>query len=228
MSPSGPIDRLRNSTRDEATPVDRADTTPGTKDILDELALDPNGGWERLIARVESKLRVLLHFRMSARLRDVLDEEDLLQEVWAEAARNLERFEYRGPGSLQRWFAGILSNKLLHAGRESRRLPIPASAVAPESTITALASRRLELVQGLQATQSSVSAHARRRELEERVRGVLLRLPKGEREVILLKLFEGLNGREAALRLGVDESTVSVRFKRALETCSHHLKEYAP
>ncbi|NOT31244.1 MAG: sigma-70 family RNA polymerase sigma factor [Planctomycetes bacterium] len=222
------IDRLRSSTPDEAPHAGRTDTSPGTKDILDALALDPNGGWERLIARAESKLRILLHFRMSPRLRGVLAEEDLLQEVWAEGARNLERFEYRGPGSLQRWFAGILSNKLLHAGREAWRVPMPASAVARESTIAALASRRLDLAQCLPATQSSVSGHARKRELEERVRDVLLRLPEAEREVILLKLFEGLNGREAALRLGVDESTVSVRFKRALETCARQLKEYAP
>jgi RNA polymerase sigma factor (sigma-70 family) len=227
MSLRDPLGRLRSSAP-EAPGAGASDATPGTKDILDGLALDPHGGWERLVERVESRLRILLHFRMSARLRDVLTEEDLLQEVWVDAARNLVRFEYRGPGSLQRWLAGILSNKLLHAGRQAQGVPVPASAVAPESTLAALMTRRSEPARGHQSTQSSVSGQARRRELEERVRAVLLRLPEVEREAVLLKLFEGLSGREAAQRLGVDESTVSVRFKRALEACAVHLKEYAP
>ena len=200
-----------------------ADDTPATRTLLDGLARDPDG-WRRLIRRAESKLRVLLHFRMSPRLREVLDEDDLMQEVWTEAARKLASFEYRGPGSLQRWLAGILANKLRHAHRIAQRIGVPSSRLAPAST--ALAAGSLEAL--LASTQSSVSAHARKRELETRVRDVLRRLPEPEREAVLLKVFEGLNGREAAERLGVDESTVSVRFKRALETCAIHLREFAP
>lgn len=228
MSLRGPFGRLGDTPPDEAARAGAPDASPGTKTLLDGLALDRNGAWERLIRRAESKLRILLHFRMSPRLREVLDEEDLLQEVWVEAARSLGHFEYRGPGSLQRWLAGILSNKVLHASRSARRLPIPTSSAAPESTFSVSGSRRRGRALDLERTQSSVSGHARRRELEEGVRAVLLRLPEAERETILLKVFEGLNGREAAMRLGVDESTVSVRFKRALETCAVHLREYAP
>ena len=231
MSLRDPIEPLRHGP-EEAPRVEAAESSASTKDILDALALDRESGWERLIRRVESKLRILLHFRMPARLRDALDEEDLLQEVWADAARNLERFEYRGPGSLQRWLAGILANKLLHAGRELGRLPVPESVVAPRFALAALARGRLELAEGhpacAQRTQSSPSELARRRELEQRVRAVLLSLPEVEREAILLKLFEGLSGREAADRLGVDESTISVRFRRALEACAVQLKEHAP
>ena len=69
--------------------------------------------WHRLIARVQSRLRVLLSFRLGGGQ----DAEDLLQEVWLQALQSLDRFEYRGPGSLQRWLAGILRMKL----REVRR-----------------------------------------------------------------------------------------------------------
>ena len=223
-----PIEPLQ----DKVPPPGAAEPSASTKDILDALALDREGGWERLIRRVESKLRILLHFRMPARLRDVLDEEDLLQEVWAEAARNLERFEYRGPGSLQRWLAGMLSNKLLHAGRVLGRLPVPESAVEPRFALAALARRRPELADGLavgsQQTQSSPSELARRRELEQRVRAVLLRLPGVEREAILLELVVAVSLPDAAEGRGVDESTVSVRFHRALEACAVQLKEHAP
>lgn len=211
---------------DECPSVRSAAAAPGTKDILDGLALDPDAAWERLVRRVESKLRVLVHFRSPWRLHDVHGEEDVLQEVWAEAARSIHAFEYRGPGSLQRWFAGILTNKLLHAGREARRRPIPVSDVGTQGR-DARAGRTLELGDACEQ-RPGVSEHARRRELEARVRAVLQRLPESEREAILLRLFEGLSGREAARRMGVDESTISVRFKRAIGTCAVHLREFAP
>src|SRR5262245_29855918 len=102
----------RASKREVAASARSASDTaavPDTRAILERLPDDPDRGWSDLLNRVESKLRVLLHFRMTRALRDVVGEDDLLQEVWTEAVRNFDRFEYRGPGSLQRWLAGILN-----------------------------------------------------------------------------------------------------------------------
>lgn len=202
-------------------PAEGADST---RRVLERIAEEPELAWSQLLRRSESKLRVLLHFRMPDHVRLVCDEDDLLQEVWAEAARNLERFEHRGPGSLHRWLAAILQNKLLHASRSSTRQPASVSDVGdlPGSRTGPWPPGLLE---ALETTQPGVSQDARRRELEERVRRVLERLPEEQRRAVLFKVYEGLSGREAALREGVDESTISVRFRKALETCARSLKE---
>ncbi|TAH37864.1 MAG: RNA polymerase sigma factor [Planctomycetota bacterium] len=195
-----------------------------TEALLRRLAEQPEASWTALLRRVETKLRVLLHFRMSERLRAVVEEEDLLQETWAEAAHKLERFEYRGPGSLQRWMAGILRNKLLHAARGAPRVPLPMSALPNHVSSSSAAAA---LFDALHKTQPGVADRVLREEAAAKVREVLARLPATEREAVLLRVFEGCTGREAAEREGVDESTISLRLQRALAACSRHLAELA-
>lgn len=199
------------------------DGSDGTRTLLRRLQHDPVRAWAELLQRTEQKLRVLLHFRMTPRMRAFFDEDDLLQETWLEAARKIHTFEHRGPGSLQRWMAEILRNKLLHAARSSGRLPAPASGW-PAATSAALPG----FLEALEKSQPGVSRDARQQEAAARVRLVLERLPEPEREAVLMKLYEGLTGREAAARAGVDESTISVRFKRALQDCARQLRDLEP
>ncbi|HLH78113.1 MAG TPA: sigma-70 family RNA polymerase sigma factor [Candidatus Binataceae bacterium] len=48
------------------------------------------------------------------------------------------------------------------------------------------------------------------------LQAAILRLPQGLREVLLLSRYQGLNGREIALALGISEGAVKVRLFRAL------------
>jgi RNA polymerase sigma-70 factor (ECF subfamily) len=192
-----------------------------TRRALERARNDPERDFGALIDHAESRLRVLLHFRMHARLRAVCDPDDLLQEVWSEAARRLDRFEYRGPGSFHRWLAGILSNKLLHAARALPRVPSPETDATEQKS-----SGESGLFAALARTRSGVSRDAKRREREGRVRAVLEGLPEPFRRAILLRFYEGLSGREAALVERIDESTMSVRFEKALRACAARLREF--
>ena len=216
-----PRSRREDRTKRSSLDLDAVDSDATTRAVLLDIEHRPEVGWGELLRRVESRIRVLAHFRMGRRIGAAYDVDDLVQEVWAEAVRSFERFEYRGPGSLQRWLAGILRMKILHAGRSLHRVPPPASskrgALPP-----------LGLREALEHTATGVSHRERRRELETKVSEALAKLPAVEREAILLKLYEGLSGREAAAQIGVDESTVSLRFKRGLERCARELRGFEP
>ena len=54
---------------------------------------------------------------------------------------------------------------------------------------------------------------------------VLSALPEKDRSAVLLRVYEGLSGREAAAVEGLDESTMSVRLREALRKCAARLKE---
>ena len=192
---------------------------------IDRVQRDPGAAWPDLLARVEDQLRVLLPFRMTAAARDVVDEDDLIQEVFAEMARHLDRFEYRGKGSLKRWLGGILRHKILEAERSGFRIPRPETAFEPPGSAPGSSTH---LVRALTDTCSGASRDSRRRELVEKVRGALAVLPEPQREVILLKVYEGLSGVEAARRLGVPETTVSARFKSGLRALAPLLGGVGP
>ena len=197
----------------------------GTRAILADLSDDPDVGWAELMPRVEGRLRLVIHYWQAARPAVTIDPDDVLQEVWITAARKLAEFEYRGPGSLQRWMAGILRNKLMHAQRAGRRRPMSESALAHQSADRD--SPKADLFAALEKSQPGVSRRAQLQEAVEQVRRVLDRLPPAERDVVVMKVYEGLTGREIAERLGVEESTVSVRFRRALASCARHLRDLA-
>jgi RNA polymerase sigma factor (sigma-70 family) len=49
-------------------------------------------------------------------------------------------------------------------------------------------------------------------------------LPKGQREVVVLKLFQGRAFAEIALRLGISEEACRMRLSRGLATLRDHLE----
>ncbi len=197
-------------------PADSSPTALTTRAALGRFRRDPVRGFEALLRRSESRLRLLLHFRLADGSWPGVDPEDVLQDVWTEAVRSLARFEYRGKDSLHRWLAGLLANKLLHAKRGEARRPLPVTSVAPSGLQEAL-------LEALSRVRTSASSVARRNEREERVRRVLEELPERQRRAILLRVYEGLSGREAAEVEGVDESTMSVRLREAVKACAEKL-----
>jgi RNA polymerase sigma-70 factor (ECF subfamily) len=204
----------------DSAPADSNPASLSTRAALRGARRDPAGGFEALLRKSESRLRVLLHFRLAEGPWAGVDPDDVLQEVWVEAARRIDRFEYRGKGSLHRWLAGLLSNKLLHAQRGEGRRPLPVSSVVPSEMHGAL-------LEALSRVRTSASADARRREREARVRRILEELHEKQRRAILLRVYEGLSGRDAAEVEGVDESTMSVRLREAIRSIAEKLKRGA-
>ncbi len=203
-------------------PSEAADSGPPTEDLLARVRdprTDAAEAWPELLARCESRLRTLLHFRSRERLRSGLEVEDLLQEAWLVAAEKIDEFEYRGPGSLQRWLVAILRFRLLHEQRRGARRPLPEAALRSQA-----APGQTGLFDALARSQPGVSADLRQRESEEQVRGALEQLPEELREPVLLKVYEGLSSREAAERMGLSESAFSKRFHKALRKVGRQLK----
>lgn len=179
-----------------------------------------DSGWRSFLERAESRLRVVLHFRMTAPVRAQCEREDVLQDVWAEAMRCFDRFEYRGPGSLQRWVTGILRRKLLEIARKGERTALLETDIG--------ARRRTSshpLLDAMETSKTGVSGNAERREMEARVQEVLSELPPPEREAILMKVYEGLSFREAGKLAGVDPATIHHRFRRGLRACATHFRD---
>lgn len=193
-----------------------------TEDILNRLGEDSDESWEDLYARLDSKLRILAAFRLSQAGLSGADADDLLQEVWMDTARNLNKFHFRGPGSLHKWMAGILRNKILHWRRTCRRKPL----VSPDSLPASEPVHNEACVmfwEALEKSQTGVSHMVRQQELEERIRNALSQLPDELREVVLLRVYEGWSGREIAAQLRVHESSVTRKFKQALQACAGEL-----
>ncbi len=83
----------------------------------------------------------------------------------------------------------------------------------------------LTLEASTRASQSDPARNAERAELRARVQAAIEQLPEREREVLVLKEFEGLRYREIAELLGIPIGTVMSRLYYARRRLAEHLGE---
>ncbi|MBI4577781.1 MAG: sigma-70 family RNA polymerase sigma factor [Planctomycetes bacterium] len=140
---------------------------------------------------------------------------DVVQEVFIKVYRRLG--ELREPDSLASWLHGVARTTALDQLRGSRRA-LAQAGIAEEAALEAAAAPEGD--GPLRETQ--------RRELTQRVRAEVDRLPEAYREVVALKYLEGLPYTEIAKVLGTTEAAVESRLHRARALLRDALKAWQP
>jgi RNA polymerase sigma-70 factor (ECF subfamily) len=154
--------------------------------------------------------------RFDIRLAARADPSDVVQETLAEAAAQLDRYLQERPLPFYPWLRQMALRRLIDLNRRHlqarRRSVIREEAIPflPDHSALALANRLLD-------RYSSPSAGLRRLERRDQVRAALAALPAHDREVLVLRILEGLPTREAAVVLAISEVAVRSRQVRALE-----------
>jgi RNA polymerase sigma-70 factor (ECF subfamily) len=189
-------------------------TEPDTDQLLDRAAGGDAAARDRLWQRHRGRLRHMVALRLDRRLAARMDPSDVVQEALVEAARRLDDYLRDRPLPFYPWLRRLawdqvvrLHHRHVAAGRRSvtREEPPPL----PDESALALADRLL-------AAGPDPADAALRRELRQRVRDALDRLPPADREVLVLRFLERLTAAEAAAVLGVSAGAVKVRQFRAM------------
>ncbi len=139
-------------------------------------------------------------------LNNVAEAEDVLQESFIEAFKNLERFEHRT--SFGGWLKQICINR----------------------SINQLKKRKIDWVD---MEKTGVHDHADENGIDEAetamqvesVKKAIMKLPDGYRTVLNLYLMEGYDHEEIAEILNVAESTTRTQYMRAKQKLLQLLKE---
>jgi RNA polymerase sigma-70 factor (ECF subfamily) len=141
-----------------------------------------------------------------------VDPSDVVQEAQLEAARRLKGY-LEGPSMPFRlWLRQIAQDRLLNLHRRhvaTARRAVGREQPLPERSSAALAEQLL-------ASGSTPCQRLGRRELARRLRQALAQLSEGDREILLLRNFEGLSNQEVGLLLGIDAAAASQRLGRAM------------
>jgi RNA polymerase sigma-70 factor (ECF subfamily) len=185
-------------------------TKTSTFGLIDRIRQGDREAFTVLFEKYRRRLAVLIHCRLGAELHGVLEVDDVLQETFLRAFRDLDRFTYRSPGSFMQWLSAVASHVLADLARYHARRQRDAAQVVP-------------LPSGSRPdTPQLVNFRTPSRVLAEQ-EGVLrlLRkldaLPEQYREVIVLAKIEGLTTAELADRLGKPREAVSLLLHRALQ-----------
>ena len=133
---------------------------------------------------------------------DDAEAEDVLQEAYVRAYRDLAQFE--GRARFSTWLTRIAIHEALARGKKRRRF------VSLDD-----GERQPAMVDRLQATDPSPEDRAASTELHGVIHRAIDRMPEGLRAVFMLREVEGLDTDETAECLGLSAANVKVRLHRA-------------
>ncbi len=153
------------------------------------------------------------------------DAEDLVQETYLKAIRNLHR--YRDDGTCKAWLFRILTNTYIDGYRKARRSPIPVEL--EEDGTTGLYDRMVE------ATGDARDPPPDPQDLDDflgrfvtdEVKRAMDGLPEIFRTAIALRDIEGFSYQEIADMLQIPIGTVMSRLFRGRRLLQDALREYA-
>lgn len=183
-----------------------------TQSLLERAQTGDRQAFDELFARHRPYLRQLVELRLDPRLRPRVDPSDVVQEAHLEAFRRLDTYLQERPLPFRLWLRQIAYDRTLKARRH--HLGTARRAAGRELPLPDRSSRLL--AQQLAARGSSPSQRLDRHELAQRLRQAMAQLPSTDREVILMRHFEGLSNPEVGCLLSIDPATVSKRHGRAM------------
>jgi len=156
----------------------------------------------RLVEIFQEEIHRMVYFRTGS----AMDAEDITQEVFLKAFRHIGRL--KDPRHLRGWLYRIALNSVRdHHRRRRVRMLFEKSARR----------RREEAPVGQGAPAAGVEQILLRREFWDRIRGLMDRLSRLEKEVFMLRFFDELKIREISIVLKRSESTVKTHLHRAIK-----------
>jgi RNA polymerase sigma-70 factor (ECF subfamily) len=186
------------------------DGQTSTYDLVERFKKGDTGAFSLVFQKYQRRLNVLVHYKMSDGLRGTMEVEDILQEVFLAAARDMRQFTYQSPGSLMAWLSRIADHVIVDAARyqnrgkrraeELLRFRSESNPTGPEPLDSETPSRLFAREEAMQILLKKLDA-----------------LPAEYRQMIVLAKFEGLATKEISERVGKSRENVALLLHRALK-----------
>jgi RNA polymerase sigma-70 factor (ECF subfamily) len=173
--------------------------------LLQRIARGEHAALEELIRRHERRLYQLA-YRL---LKDPLETEDALQEVFLKAYEHAGRFQPYS--TVKAWLNRITANHCLNRLRER----VPLDSLDDDEKAPPLASPEATPLEALEES-----------DLARRLEGLLATLPEKQRQALILKRFGDLSYQEIAEVMGTSPGAVDGLIKRARQFLRKALAEY--
>ncbi len=187
--------------RDPAAAVAQATQQEQARALSDEeIVRQVRAGEVALYAILMQRYNQRLYRVVRAILRDEHEIEDILQETYLAAYRNLATFDRRARFST--WLVRITVNKALDRRRQRAK-------------VVALDPRKHDAESNSTGSEQDPERESARRELAHLLEHAIDALPEAFRRVYVLREVDGMSTKETAESLGLELNTVKTRLHRA-------------
>ena len=181
-----------------------------TFDLIKRFHEGDQTAFNQLFTKYRPRLAVLIRYKLSEPLRQRVEVDDILQDVFLDASKGIGSFIYRSPGSFMKWLSSIADHVIVDEARSQARLKRHAAEM--------VRFRSASNPGGPEPADSRTPSRIlMQKEVTDRLLARLDALPPDYRNVILMAKVEGLSSAEMAERLGRSREAVAVLLHRALQ-----------
>ncbi|MBA3315155.1 MAG: sigma-70 family RNA polymerase sigma factor [Planctomycetota bacterium] len=169
-----------------------------------------------LLDRHRESLRRLVRLRLDRRIAARVDASDVVQDVLLEANQRLADYLRNPAMPFHLWLRSMARDRIIDMHRRHRAAD--KRSVEKERPLHAAFGDRssIELAVALKDPELTPAAAALKSELEARFLDALDELGEDDRDILLMRHFEGLGNGEAAAALDLSPAAAGMRHLRAL------------
>ena len=146
-----------------------------------------------------------------SRLRDANSAEEVVQETFLAAIRNVD--QYRGTGAQRGWLLGILKRKIIDFVRLRAKHSRATGYENADPTVQLFDENGNWRSGALPFSDGEMAFEAK--ELLVVVRSCLKTLPQGQADVFVLSVMEEMDSKDVCSELGISQANLWVRLHRA-------------
>jgi RNA polymerase sigma-70 factor, ECF subfamily len=183
-----------------------------TERLLMRIRSGDRDAFDELFERHREQLRRAVELRLTPALKARFDASDVVQEAHLEAYRRLDDYLARDPMPFGIWIRRTAQQRLQKLKRthlHTQLRSVNREQAFPDQSSMMIASRFL-------SPATSVNRQLAKREYEELVQSAVSELEELDREILLMRIVEGLAHSDIAQILEVTSDVVRQRYGRAL------------
>jgi RNA polymerase sigma-70 factor (ECF subfamily) len=191
-----------------------ADSQVAESELVDAAVAGDRLAAGRLLLYHAPALSRFIAVRLSAEVAAVTTAEDVLQDTFVEAFRDIHKFEPRGNGTFKGWLTIIAEHQVLYT-LDRLRAQKRGGKRQHAQPAGQHASSILDLVEHLSDSRNRPSGQAAKHEAVLAVRVGLAALPKAQQDAVRLHHLDGKSIAETAAVLGRPPGAVRGLLQRA-------------
>lgn len=192
-----------------------------TKRLLMKIRSGDRDAFDELFDRHRDSVRRAVELRLTPELKARFDASDVVQEAHLEAYQRLDDYLQREPMPFGLWIRKTAQQriqKLKRAHLHTKQRTVFREQPLPDKSSMMLAARYIE-------PATSLSRRLAKKEYEQLVQEAISELEELDREILLMRIVEGLEHSEISQLLDLNCDAVRKRFGRALIKLQGHLAE---
>lgn len=189
----------------------------GEQDLLNRAIAGEPLALERLLLDHHRPLRAAIEKRIPPTLAAVVSADDILQDCYSEAFRDIGKFRPEGPQALFRWLCTIADHRLLDAIRAHRSVKRGGGRAPIDARVPDGGSGVLALIEIVFAHEHTPSRSAAGHEAQSAMQSAIAALKPEYRDAIRLRYIEGRTVGETASLLNKTERSVHKLCSRGIQ-----------